>query len=194
MADLERRRLLAGFAGTLAASSLGMSRSAQAKGARARPPRVVPFNYIVAANGHGIPPAILFGVALQESSRLWKTSEQRTLLPWPWTLNIAGEPYRGQTEAACLSRILYELGRGQTRIDIGLMQVHWRYHAHRFSSPAHALNPFINLDAGARILAEHYRATGKWTLAVARYHNADPQVGARYAASVFRFVSEVANV
>jgi hypothetical protein len=192
MFDLTRRRLLTSVAGSLAVGTLAVP--AHAKAWNARVPRVVPLNYRIAANGHGIPPAILFGVALQESSRLWKTPQERTLLPWPWTLNIAGEPFRAQTESACLARILYELGRGQTRMDIGLMQVHWRYHAHRFSSPAHAINPFINLDAGAAILAEHFKSTGKWHLAVARYHNADPAIGAAYAASVFRFVMEVASV
>jgi soluble lytic murein transglycosylase-like protein len=52
------------------------------------------------------------------------------------------------------------------------MQLDWRQHRHRFSDPAQALDPWQNLRLGAAELRHHYRTTGHWSLAAARYSGA----------------------
>ena len=54
--------------------------------------------YQLAAHDADIPSTVLFAIALQESG----IRVRGRLLPWPWTLNIAGTPYRFATrQAAC---------------------------------------------------------------------------------------------
>ena len=59
---------------------------------------VPPPAYQLAAQRAGIPSPVLFAVALQESgARL-----HGRLIPWPWTLNVAGQAERYATRAeAC---------------------------------------------------------------------------------------------
>ena len=181
-----RRTLLFAGAGSLVLALAPLpALAARHSQSSARPPRRVPSSYVAAARAHGVPPVLLFAVALQESQQLWRTATGRTLLPWPWTLNIAGTPARFATRVACQKVLDDTLARGQKTVDIGLMQVCWRYHGQRFARPAAALEPLTNLDAGAAILAEHYRERGSWRRAVALYHSATPARGDAYAVQVF---------
>lgn len=170
---------------TLAGTILTVLPQGAAARARARPPRRVPVRYVQIGQAHGVPPDLLFAVALQESQQLWSTPSARTLLPWPWTLNIAGRGARYPTRLACLATLEATLAGGQRLVDIGLMQVCWKFHAQRFARPAEALDPIANLHAGAQILAEHYRDTLAWPIAVARYHSKTAWRGEAYAAQVF---------
>ena len=181
-----RRTLLLAGAGSLVLSLMPLpALAAKRSKSPAHPPRRVPSSYVQVARAHGVAPALLFAVALQESQQLWRTDTGRTLLPWPWTLNIAGTAARFKTRVACQTVLDDTLARGQKTVDIGLMQVCWRYHGQRFARPAAALEPLTNLAAGATILAEHYRESGSWRRAVALYHSATPARGEAYAAQVF---------
>lgn len=51
--------------------------------------------YKAIAIRHGVPPVVLYSVALQESG----TRLRGQLVPWPWTLNVAGTGYRFATRA-----------------------------------------------------------------------------------------------
>ena len=181
---LSRRALLFGSVAALALAPLPTLAAKRTKHP-ARAPRRVPSSYEQVARAHGVAPALLFAVALQESQQLWRTATGATLLPWPWTLNIAGTAARFKTRVACQKVLDDTLARGQKTVDIGLMQVCWKYHGQRFARPAAALEPLTNLDAGATLLAEHYRQTGSWRRAVALYHSATPWRGEAYAAQVF---------
>jgi hypothetical protein len=50
----------------------------------------VPPAYEIAVRGSRVPAALLYAVALQESGMRWSGR----FVPWPWTLNVAGTPYR----------------------------------------------------------------------------------------------------
>jgi len=128
----------------------------------------VPPIYRVIAREFRIPPAIFYAVALTESGTYIKALNAR--LPWPWTLNIAGEgryyPTRGQALQAARSA----LDSGIRSIDVGLMQVSWRYHADALGSLAAGLDPAHNLAVAARILATCHAQRGHWLAAVECYY------------------------
>ncbi|MBL4783429.1 MAG: transglycosylase SLT domain-containing protein, partial [Porticoccaceae bacterium] len=65
----------------------------------------------------------------------------------------------------------------QQAIDIGLMQISWRWQQQRFTDAEQALIPLQNLKAGAAILREQFENTQDWWQAVGRYHDPgqDPQ-------------------
>ncbi|MGN7934346.1 lytic transglycosylase [Pseudomonas sp. 22447] len=123
--------------------------------------------YQLAAHSADIPSAVLFAIALQESG----IRVRGRLLPWPWTLNIAGTPYRFANRQAACHALLQALVRHEAkRVDVGLGQTNLGYHGQRFSSPCEALDPYRNLAVTAALLREHHAATGDWVLAAGRYH------------------------
>jgi len=143
---------------------------------------VPPAAYQWAARIAGIPPSVLFAVALQESG----TPLHGRVIPWPWTLNIAGTPSRYANRAqACsvLERALKQVPA--TRVDVGLGQVNVGYHGYRVKRPCELLEPQQNLATAATILSEQHEAGDDWLVAVGRYHRpAGGEPAARYRRSV----------
>lgn len=150
---------------------------------------IPPPAYQLAAQDAGIPSAVLFAVALQESG----VNLRGRHIPWPWTLNVAGQARRFQTrEAACanLRRALREVPA--TRIDAGLGQINVGYQAHRFDQPCDLLDPYRNLAIAAAILREHHTPGDDWLLAIGRYHRpAGGAPAARYRSSVHQHLARV---
>lgn len=140
--------------------------------------------YQLAAHDADIPSTVLFAIALQESG----IRIRGRLLPWPWTLNIAGTPYRFATGQTACHALLQALTRhGAKRVDAGLGQTNLGYHGQRFSSPCEALDPYRNLAVTAALLQEHHAATGDWVSAAGRYHRpAGGTAAARYRAGFSR--------
>lgn len=128
----------------------------------------IPSAYHEIAIDTGIPSSVLYGVALAESGLKLKTGRIR---PWPWTLNVAGVPRRYATRQACYKGLRFYLSHGVTSIDIGVMQVNWRYHRKKLVNPWRALDPVFNVRVGARILKDAYRKTKVWNKAIGRYHS-----------------------
>lgn len=123
-----------------------------------------------------VPTHILHAVAKVESGVKGR--------PWPWTLNIAGEPRYFRTRADAERDLLAAVGAGQF-VAIGCMQTVWRYHAGRYDHPAQALDPVHNILAAADFLAELRKELGSWTRAVRAYHTrADPARAQAYACAV----------
>lgn len=140
--------------------------------------------YQLAAHDAGIPSTVLFAIALQESG----IRVRDRLLPWPWTLNIAGTPYRFTARQTACHALLQALVRHDAkRIDVGLGQTNLGYHGRRFSNPCEALDPYRNLAVTAALLREHHTATGDWVSAAGRYHRpAGGAPAARYRAGFSR--------
>ena len=140
--------------------------------------------YQLAAHEADIPSTVLFAIALQESG----IRVRGRLRPWPWTLNIAGTPYRFATRQVACHALLQALSRHNAkRVDAGLGQTNLGYHGQRFSSPCEALDPYRNLAVTAALLQEQHAATGDWVSAAGRYHRpAGGAPAARYRADFSR--------
>ena len=143
-----------------------------------------PPGYRQVASEYGIPPTILYAVALTESGRA--VGAWRAARPWPWTLNLAGQGryYRSRVEAYAALR--QALGAGRSSIDIGLMQVNWRFHGAKLRDPWAALDPFFNLRTGARILRHCYQRHKDWWQAVGCYHSPGTGLAQRQRAMAYR--------
>ncbi len=151
-----------------------------------RPATAIPPGYRHVASEFGVPAAVLYGVALQETVLLFGQPGKRQPLPWPWTLNIAGKPARLATRAAAEQRLHRSLRDGIDSVDIGPMGINWRYHKDRLVSVQLALDPYWNLRVGAGILAGHFAACGNWPEAVGRYHSpANKARAATYSGLVY---------
>ncbi|MCD9007465.1 transglycosylase SLT domain-containing protein [Luteimonas sp. XNQY3] len=184
MAPALSTRQLAGLAAgivALAASGLG-PRPAHAV-------EVPPPAYQIAARQAGIPSSVLYAVALQESG----TRRRDRLVPWPWTLNVAGSAERYATRAEACAGIRRALARvSARRVDVGLAQINLGYQAHRYDAPCDVLDPYANLAMAAQILREQHEPGADWMIAIGRYHRpAGGEPAARYRRSVARHLARV---
>lgn len=143
----------------------------------------IPAGYRAVAGETGVPEALLYAIALTESgTRLASSGRCR---PWPWTLNIAGEGHWYPSRAAAWRGLTEALAQGERSIDIGLMQVNWRYHQERLGTAWEALDPYHNLRVGARILRACYATRDDWWDSAGCYHApADQDRATRYRARV----------
>lgn len=125
----------------------------------------IPLAYTIVSRSHQVPADILYAVALTESGKAYGDK----YIPWPWTLNVVGKGVycASQTEARALFK--KELQQ-YFSIDVGLMQVNWRWHKQRFNNIDDALTPIKNLAVGAKILREQFERTQDWWQAVGHYH------------------------
>lgn len=139
----------------------------------------VPAGYRSIALERGIPYTLLYAVALTESGK--KVEATRSYRPWPWTLNVAGQGYFFDSRLAAWQALIAWLEQGKRSIDIGLMQVNWRYHQEKLGTPWQALDPYSNLRVGAEILQDCYITRKDWWVSVGCYHSpADSQRAEQY--------------
>jgi len=99
----------------------------------------VPAGYRSIAIEQGVPHAVLYAVALTESGK--SVESVGGYRPWPWTLNLAGQGYFYHSRSAAWKALTGWIHEGRRSIDIGLMQVNWRYHQERLGTTWQALDP-----------------------------------------------------
>lgn len=145
--------------------------------------------YQLAAQQAGVPSPVLYAVALQESG----TRLRGRLIPWPWTLNVAGKAERYATRAEACADLTQALARTPaTRIDVGLGQVNLGYQAHRYRWPCELLDPYRNLAIAADILQAQHASGDNWLIAIGRYHRpAGGEPAARYRRGVRQHLARV---
>lgn len=152
----------------------------------------VPSAYQLVATAAGVPPALLWALAQQESGLL----RGSRWAPWPWTLNVGGVPARFATRTGACRALHSALERVPSRrIDIGLTQINWGYHGRRVHSPCELLDPYRNLAVACRLLVELHRDGETWIATAARYHRpAGGEQAIRYGASVQKRLSHLQQV
>lgn len=140
----------------------------------------VPVGYQQVAREYGLPPALLYAVALTESGQ--NSLSEGQFRPWPWALNINGEGryFRSRQGAwQALQAVLATADSSvdssvnssvNTSVDIGLMQINWRYHRAVLGSTWQALDPYHNLRVAAVILRDCHAVHGHWLASVGCYH------------------------
>lgn len=148
----------AAFICSLAAAGLTAPGSARAATACER-------EIAAAARRYDVPLAVFYAVGLQETGT-------RSGLQ-PFAMNIEGRAVASATLADALRAFGAARGRGAQLIDIGCMQINYRYHGDRFGSVEAMFDPARNVDYAAKFLRDLKAREGSWTLAVARY-NAGP--------------------
>lgn len=117
---------------------------------------------IAAADRYGIPAGILYAVGLAETGR--KGSLQ------PYALNIEGRAVFPATKSMAMTEFDAARRQGHELIDLGCMQINYRYHASEFRGVADMLDPARNVDYAARFLKTLKGQHDTWAMAVARYH------------------------
>jgi len=127
----------------------------------------VPSGYKLVATAYGIPPKVFFAIALTESR---KKIYHKKIMPWPWTLNVEGKGYRYKNRKQAWLALNKFIAQKRI-VDIGLMQVNWKYHSKNLKTPWLALDPYHNMRVSAKILSSCYKRKRDWWACVGRYHS-----------------------
>ncbi len=144
---------------------------------------------------NNVPPDLFHAIVLAET----RSRTQQGAKPWPWTINWKGKPYFFQTkhEAYQFAKSLTQ--KGITNFDIGIAQINWKWHSHRFPDLLSAFDPYWNLTAGAQHLREQYERPecNKWYIAAGCYHRPargekDIQIANKYRDRVLRIWEKLA--
>jgi soluble lytic murein transglycosylase-like protein len=118
-----------------------------------------------AAKRYDIPLAVFYAVGLNE------TGGRNGLQPY--AMNIDGRASINGSLEQGLAAFAAAQRSGARLIDVGCMQINYKYHGDKFASITEMFDPAHNIDYAARFLRELRAREGSWTLAVARY-NAGP--------------------
>lgn len=125
-----------------------------------------------AEEAHGIPKGLLSAIARVES-------EMR-----PYSVTVSGRSISPNSKAQAEKLVKRYLNKGHTNIDVGIMQVNYRWHNKQFSSIVEMLEPRRNIDYAARFLKKLYNRHGSWSMAVRHYHSNKVKHHRRYASKV----------
>ncbi len=143
----------------------------------------IPAGYRQVAIKYELPPALLYAVALTESGQSWLSNG--LFRPWPWALNINGEGRYFSSRQKAWQALEEALVEVDSSVDIGLMQISWRYHRAALGSTWQALDPYHNLGVAAAILRDCYVEHANWISSTGCYHAPnDPAKAQAYAMRV----------
>ncbi len=137
----------------------------------------------VTSYAYDIPPDLLLAIAITESGRHGA--------PWPWTLDVDGQPEYFRDRQATVQAAENAVRAGHKRVDIGPTQIDWLYHGAMFPSLKSLTHPFMNIAAAGRILARLHARTGNWWTAVGDYHSAVPALGRPYMWHVYHVYEDL---
>lgn len=134
----------------------------------------------------GLPDGVLAAIARKESGYSPRGYNAQA---WPWTVNEAGRSSYFESRPEAEAYLERALARGDTNIDIGCMQINYRWHGEAFASASQMFEPSANIAYAADFLTALYARLGSWEQAIAHYHSSSPDLGPQYAASVQSLVA-----
>lgn len=132
-----------------------------------------------------LPAQVLGAIGIVESGRV--DPRTRSVVPWPWTINVAGAGHVFDTAADAIAAVRAAQSAGIQSIDVGCMQVNLFHHPHAFATLEDAFDPAVNVRYAAGFLVRLRAQAGSWPAAVAAYHSATAAIGAPYAQRVALF-------
>ena len=130
----------------------------------------------------GIPPHLLQAIGVVESGR--PTGAGTAMLPWPWTVDVAGRGAFYPDPAQAVAAVRAARAAGARSIDVGCLQVSLLHHPTAFASLAEAFDPVANARYAAGFLHRLYQHTHDWAAAAAAYHSQTPALAGPYRAKV----------
>ena len=141
-----------------------------------------------AALARGLPTKLLPAIARTESGRGQGKLGRRA---WPWTLNVQGKGYYFDTREQALAKLKKVIASGVRNVDVGCMQVNYRWHGKEFSSVEEMMDPVANTKYAALFMSRLKTRTGSWNKATQYYHSQDPKRGKYYLGKVQKVMSKV---
>lgn len=130
----------------------------------------------VAAMRSGVPISVLKAISLTETGR----TQNGSLRPWPWTVNMEGKGVWFETEDDARAYVYQHYKRGARSFDVGCFQLNYKWHHQEFASIEEMFDPVKNAEYAAEFLKDLYAETGDWERAAGTYHSRTPEHSNRY--------------
>lgn len=122
---------------------------------------------------HDIPAGLLAAIASVESGLK------------PYAIGVSGKSVNASSKGEAKQIIKEYLAKGITNIDIGIMQINWRWHSKEFNQDLdHMLNPLQNIIYAAQLLKSLHVKHQSWQKAVRYYHSAKDEHHRKYSKAV----------
>ncbi|MGB5334521.1 MAG: transglycosylase SLT domain-containing protein [Woeseiaceae bacterium] len=126
---------------------------------------------------------ILYAIALRESGTSF--DGLREYGPWPWVMNVNGEPRFYASKNAARDALAKEIEAGNDKVAVGMWQIYLKYNGHLVENQLDLIDPGVNLKIAAKVLAscgEKYKPTAD---ILSCYHSGDvDNLGIAYAEEV----------
>jgi soluble lytic murein transglycosylase-like protein len=101
-----------------------------------------------------------------------------------FAVNVGGKATYATSLAEAVSVANAQINVGKQNIDLGVMQLNYRWHGNQFSSLEEMLTPKKNIAYAAGLLSSLYKQHGNWQLAIRHYHSANPKYSSKYSRKV----------
>lgn len=143
---------------------------------------------IAAGRAEGLPEGLLPAIARVESGRGTGDGGRRA---WPWTLNEGGDGSFYADKATAMEHLNAVVDAGTTNVDVGCMQLNYKWHHKAFPSLEAMMDPVANTAYAARFVKELSKQVGSFEEATKVYHSFDPVRGANYLEKVMSAQAEL---
>ena len=101
-----------------------------------------------------------------------------------FAVNVGGKATYANSLAEAVSVANAQINAGKQNIDLGVMQLNYRWHGSQFSSLEEMLTPKKNIAYAAGLLSSLYKQHGNWQLAIRHYHSANLKYSTKYSRKV----------
>lgn len=102
----------------------------------------------------------------------------------PYALNIGGRSMLNLSKSEAATIASEKIKQGVTNIDIGVMQLNWRWHGNQFANVEEMLDVSVNVGYAAKLLRDLYKQHNDWHKAVRYYHSATGEHHRKYSRKV----------
>lgn len=137
---------------------------------------------------HGLPSGLMPAISRVETGL---KQGEKGVRAWPWTLNVQGKGYYFKTREDALAKLREVIASGVRNVDVGCMQINYRWHSSNFASIEEMMEPRSNTAYAARFLTELKDRHGSWEEATRHYHSADDTRGEAYLGRVSRVLAKL---
>ena len=133
-----------------------------------------------------LPIHLLSSISRVEAGRKLSSGEVKG---WPWSINHAGKGLYFETKKGALKYLKNAVSNGSKNIDVGCMQLNYRWHKGAFSSLEEMFDPEKNIQYAAKFVKELYGRHQNWEDVIKHYHSNKKKFNVPY----YQKVSKVWN-
>tara|TARA_A100001011_G_C14236573_1_gene811284 strand:- start:493 stop:1392 length:900 start_codon:yes stop_codon:yes gene_type:complete len=119
-------------------------------------------------NDSNLPKHLLSSISRVEAGRKLSSGEVKG---WPWAINHAGKGLYFETKKGALKYLKNAVNNGSKNIDVGCMQLNYRWHKGAFSSLEEMFDPEKNVQYAAEFVKELFDRHKNWEDVIKHYHS-----------------------
>ncbi len=141
-----------------------------------------------------VSPYLLYAIAIKETMLRVNGTDGKFITPSLWAMNSPStKGMHFDSKEALLKKVKKLRSKGVTNIDIGVMQLNYRWQKHRVKSIYDLADPYTNIRTGATVLKEELGNTEDIILGIGHYHNPGKKRAFKYGYHVLEIYIRLVN-